>query len=127
MLRTGQISRETRFGNLGLNNQMFDLGMEPTELDVEDAVEAKIRELDATMDLVLISEMMDESLVLLAERLCWPLHYMAIFTKNARKQGRDVRYIVITSLGDIFGAILLYRDAIFFPQPTTNTIFGGRK
>ncbi len=35
---------------------------------------------------MLISELMDESLVLLSHLLCFPLHWMAVFQKNVRKE-----------------------------------------
>ena len=45
-----------------------------------------MRKLESDFDLVLISELMDESLVLMAHSLCLPLHRVASPKKNARKQ-----------------------------------------
>ena len=35
----------------------------------------RIKEMEKEFDLVLFSEMFDESMVLLADKLCWPLDY----------------------------------------------------
>ena len=53
----------------------------------------KIREIDSKFDLVMISELMDESLVLLAELLCLPLYAVANLRKNARK--KEVKVLVL--------------------------------
>ncbi len=42
-------------------------------------------------DLVMVMEMMDESLVLLAHLLCLPLHFMVSLKKNARTEGKRVK------------------------------------
>ena len=54
------------------------------------AVGAKVFEVDSLFDLVMISELMDESLVLLAHLLCLPLHKVACVKKNARKEEERV-------------------------------------
>ena len=58
---------------IGKNQQLWDLGT--TDIEMEDAgtVQAKISRFDSEFDLVLIAEYFDESLVLLAEILCWDL------------------------------------------------------
>ncbi|XP_042220409.1 galactose-3-O-sulfotransferase 4-like isoform X2 [Homarus americanus] len=71
-------------GKLGKNQMLFDLGysdnMSVTEL------RSAIEQLDKRFDLVMISEYMDESLVLLRHLLCWSLHDVVVFAKNARRQ-----------------------------------------
>ena len=44
--------------------------------------------MDSKLDLVLVSDLMDESLVLLAHALCVPLYKMACVVKNARKEDK---------------------------------------
>ena len=58
---------------IGKNQQLWDLGT--TDIEMEDAgtVQAKITKFDSEFDLVLIAEYFDESLVLLAAKLCWDL------------------------------------------------------
>ncbi len=46
--------------------------------------------LEDHFSLVMITERMEESLVLLAHELCLPLYRMAAFKKNARRQGAKV-------------------------------------
>ena len=50
----------------------------------------RIKELEKEFDLVLFSEMFDESMVLLANKLCWPLDYVKSFKLNARKDAYKV-------------------------------------
>ena len=47
-------------------------------------VQNKISELELSMDLVMVAERMDESLVLLADLLCLPLYRVAALNVNAR-------------------------------------------
>ncbi|XP_071527799.1 galactosylceramide sulfotransferase-like [Panulirus ornatus] len=71
-------------GKFGKNQMLFDLGY-PGNLSVAELRRA-IDELDKHFDLVMVSEYMDESLVLLRHLLCWSLHDVVVFTKNARRQ-----------------------------------------
>ena len=69
---------------IGKNQQLWDLGT--THIEMEDArtVQAKIARLDSEFDLVLIAEYFDESLVLLADILCWDLSDVRYLKQNAR-------------------------------------------
>ena len=58
---------------IGKNQQLWDLGTTHIEMEEAGTVKAKISRLDSEFDLVLIAEYFDESLVLLAEILCWDL------------------------------------------------------
>ncbi|XP_071838655.1 galactosylceramide sulfotransferase-like [Apostichopus japonicus] len=52
--------------------QMFSLGFDTyTQSNDEDAVAKKIRELDLELDLVLMNEYFDESLIILKNMMCW--------------------------------------------------------
>ena len=70
----------------GRNRQLFDLGMDHHDLQSEERVRKKIKELDSEFDQVLILEYLEESLVILAKNLCWPLDYMRSIRMNSRKE-----------------------------------------
>ena len=57
----------------GRNNQLWDLGLELERMGEDQDVKDKIISLDDELDQVLILENMDESLVLMAQSLCWSL------------------------------------------------------
>ena len=69
---------------------LWDLGMRPNK-DLEDVhkVQKKIQALQTEFDLVMIAERMDESLVLLADLMCWSLDDVAYITQNKRFGIRD--------------------------------------
>ena len=75
----------TRIGgtNWGFNQQLWDLGIK-NEVVVGDfeTLEATIEKLDKEFDLVMISERMDESMVLLADALCIPLRNVSTLKNN---------------------------------------------
>ncbi|XP_037793382.1 galactosylceramide sulfotransferase-like [Penaeus monodon] len=75
-----------RFGDIfGKNQMLFDLGF-PDDLS-EARLRQAIQETDRLFDLVMVAERMDESLVLLRHLLCWSLHDVVVFAKNARREG----------------------------------------
>ncbi|XP_064081725.1 galactose-3-O-sulfotransferase 4-like isoform X2 [Macrobrachium nipponense] len=71
-------------GKFGKNQMLFDFGYEDN-ISVTQLLGA-IDELDNLFDLVMITELMDESLILLRHLLCWSLNDVVVFTKNARRQ-----------------------------------------
>ncbi|XP_042219804.1 galactose-3-O-sulfotransferase 4-like isoform X2 [Homarus americanus] len=71
-------------GKFGKNQMLFDLGYQ-VDMSVTE-LRSAIEQLDKLFDLVMISEYMDESLVLLRHLLCWSLHDVVVFAKNARRQ-----------------------------------------
>ncbi|KAK8735426.1 hypothetical protein OTU49_005382 [Cherax quadricarinatus] len=71
-------------GKFGKNQMLFDFGY-PDDMSVSELRRA-IEELEKLFDLVMISEHMDESLVLMRHLLCWSLHDVVVFAKNARRQ-----------------------------------------
>lgn len=75
---------------MGLNQQLYDLGLPKVDLYKLDAIKERIKEIEKEFDLVLFSEMFDESMVLLANKLCWPLDYVKSFKLNARKDAYKV-------------------------------------
>lgn len=58
-------------GRIGTNQMAFDLGLSLSVMNDSKRVVEFIRRLDTEVDLVLIAEFMDESLVLLKHALCW--------------------------------------------------------
>ncbi len=96
MLRNNQSAIDNKprggLGRFGRNQIAFDWGVSPQAFDMDpQAIQDKIQQLDDQFDLVLIAERMEESLVLLADRLCWPLEYVTHLDLNVRKPERTVR------------------------------------
>lgn len=79
-------------GRFGRNQIAFDWGVSPKHFDDDlPKIQEQIQRLDDEFNLVLIAERMEESLVLLADRLCWPLEYVTHLDLNVRKPERTVR------------------------------------
>ena len=57
----------------GRNKALYDLGLDPEEMFEQENVLSKIRSLDQEFDQVLILERLEESLVMMAQNLCWSL------------------------------------------------------
>ena len=78
-------SREgTRPMHSSLNPSLYDLGMSKPDISNEDAIERKIYALEEEFNLVLISEYLPESLVLLKDMMCWDFEDVTYFSANAR-------------------------------------------
>lgn len=74
-----------RFKNkFGSNQMMFDLGADPAIFSNETLIKQYIYKLESWFDFVLISDRMDESLVLLRHLLCWDMDDVVTFKLNAR-------------------------------------------
>ena len=70
-------------GLIGLNQQLFDMGVPAKKLfDVEKAFDIASNVIKK-FDLVLIAERFEESMVLMADLLCWPLEFVAGIKHNA--------------------------------------------
>ena len=54
------------------NTMLYDFGMAIEDLEIEQKVEEKIKEIEGVFDLVLMVEHFDVSMVLLKNELCWP-------------------------------------------------------
>jgi hypothetical protein len=79
-------------GRFGRNQIAFDWGVSPKLFDKDpEIIQQRIEQLDDQFELVLIAERMEESLVLLADRLCWPLEYVTHLDLNVRKPERTVQ------------------------------------
>ena len=55
------------------NQQLWDLGLHTEDMENQEKVDAKIKELDSQFDFVILAEFFDEGLVILAKLLCWDL------------------------------------------------------
>ena len=73
---------------IGKNQQLWALGTTHIEMEEAGTVQAKISRYDSEFDLVLIAEYFDESLVLLADILCWDLSEVRYLKQNARKSSK---------------------------------------
>ncbi|CAN7945654.1 unnamed protein product [Ixodes hexagonus] len=73
-------------GKFGFNQMSFDLGLEPAQFLNVSAVEAFVRHVDASFDLVMVAERMSESLVLLRHLLCWDWDDVVVFKLNRRNE-----------------------------------------
>lgn len=97
LLRTNQSFVDSKprggLGRFGRNQIAFDWGFNPKTFNkmTKQVMEKKIQKLDDEFDLVLVAERMEESLVLLADRLCWPLEYVTHLDLNVRKPEKTVR------------------------------------
>ena len=65
-----------KVGWFGKNQNLWDFGMTPEEMEVPRLVNQKIDQLSQEFDLVMIAERMDESLLLLQDLMCWPVKSM---------------------------------------------------
>jgi len=77
-----------RFEHMLLNGQCFDFGINTKVLMSkyeERILERKFNEIDEQFDFVMINEYFDESLVILAEKLCISLEEMVYFPVNSRR------------------------------------------
>ncbi len=82
MATAGQRRGEKAY--VGQNNLLWDLGVPARDVHRTEVADAKIREAEETFDLVMVMERFDESLVLLADLLCWPLEEVMYLKQNVR-------------------------------------------
>jgi len=83
MLRYPQRAPKAHFD---VGESLWDLGLSNEKLKDQQAVSNKILELENQLDLILISERFDESLILLKDKLCWNLEDVAYIRQNERTQ-----------------------------------------
>ena len=77
--------------HIGRNQLSWDLGMQPKDFDNATLVWQKVAEMEEHFDLVMITERIDESLVLLQELMCWPMEHLAHLDLNRRKADNTVK------------------------------------
>ncbi|XP_070568338.1 galactosylceramide sulfotransferase-like [Ptychodera flava] len=66
------------------NPQSFDLGLPLQEMDNQIYISDFISRIEADLDLVLITEYFDESLILLKRQFCWSMYDVLYFKRNVR-------------------------------------------
>ena len=74
--------------SFGANQQLFDLGVDREDALSKARLEESITKVDNDFELVMITELMYESLVLLADLLCIPLENVAVL-KNINERPKD--------------------------------------
>ena len=101
--------------------QLVEFGLGLDSLYDQAAVKRKIGEVEAQFDLVMIAERFDESMVLMADLLCWDLADVVNLKMNARAKSNKVRSIA-TWIGQQAGQMLqiigntIY--LLYFPIPS---------
>ncbi|XP_027763776.1 galactose-3-O-sulfotransferase 2-like [Empidonax traillii] len=70
--------------NYAKNLMTFDFGFNPNAEVSAERVQLMVKAIEASFDLLLISEYFDESMVLLKEMLCWDLDSVVSFPLNTR-------------------------------------------
>ncbi|XP_065220327.1 galactose-3-O-sulfotransferase 3-like [Planococcus citri] len=73
----------------GYNQMSVDLGFDPIQSKNKIAIDEFIEKLDREFDFVMIMEHMEESMILLANLMGWPLEKVAYLKINARLPGSD--------------------------------------
>ena len=72
--------KKQRFAKrIGINQMMFDMGFDPDHFYDEKGIAQYISKLDSIFSLVMMSERMEESLILLKNLLCWDYEDVVVF------------------------------------------------
>ncbi|CAG0893595.1 unnamed protein product [Darwinula stevensoni] len=79
-----------RDSRLGPNQMLYDAGLPPFQMGNRTAVAAKIREMDDNFHLVMISEEMEASLVLMKNLMCWDLADVTSLPLNVRQDAKKL-------------------------------------
>jgi Galactose-3-O-sulfotransferase len=66
----------------------FDLGMDKKSFNQEEKIQELLQMTETEFDLVLLSEYMEVSMVLLADLMCWPLEDVTFLKLNARPKNQ---------------------------------------
>ena len=71
----------------GINQMLFDFGMDVEDMKDKEKIERKIVDIDETFDIILIADddSFDDSIVLLKDALCWEYRDMINFKLNSEK------------------------------------------
>lgn len=98
---------DCRFHTFGRNQNAFDLGMRPSDFDSEEAVDRFISFVGQRFDLVMITEKMDESTILMKHLLCWTtrdvvfLHLNQRIEKQAKQSLSEEQKTAILSINNV--------------------------
>lgn len=66
-----KLLKERYVGRIGLDQMVFDLGLDRPQYKKAENIDFFIRRMDSMFDLIMIAERMEESLILLKNLLCW--------------------------------------------------------
>ncbi|KAK2708936.1 hypothetical protein QYM36_014532, partial [Artemia franciscana] len=81
--------KNNRFmGKIGKNQMLFDLGFPVKYFDNEEKVKKFVEEVKNNFHLVMVTDKMDESIVLLKHLLCWDYKDLVILKLNARAESK---------------------------------------
>ncbi|CAL4109522.1 unnamed protein product, partial [Meganyctiphanes norvegica] len=117
-----------RYGNkFGKNQMLFDLGYEDNMTVVQ--LRRAIEEITNKFNLVMIAELFDESLILLRHLLCWSLHDVVFFTKNARREEvkKDLPLKTKQTIREMNSADALLYNHFLIKHTTAVAEFGKQK
>ncbi len=89
--KRGKFVDRRALSNLGHNQMLFDFGLGRRYLDDEEAIAAKIEDIDRTFDLVLVAERFEESMLLLRDALCWTFEDVSYLKLNMRQEKKKSR------------------------------------
>ena len=81
---------------MGLNQHLHDMGMLELELFNIDIIRKEIERFKREFDFVMIADFIEESMVLLAHYLCWPLEWVTGISHNVRKPNTKVKFVCRT-------------------------------
>jgi len=82
-------ARKGSYSPLEKNSILYDFGYDNRN-DDEGYISRSVAEINRTFDLIMISDYMDESLVLLGELMCWDVEELACLKLNARTNSAPV-------------------------------------
>ena len=68
------------------NNQIFDLGLDVDKHGNETTVDDYIEKLTKELDMVIITEYIEESLLVMKKQFCWSLEDILFIAKNERSE-----------------------------------------
>ncbi|CAL4071511.1 unnamed protein product, partial [Meganyctiphanes norvegica] len=117
-----------RYGKkFGKNQMLFDLGYEDNMTVV--TLRRAIEEIENGFHLVMIAELLDESLILLRHLLCWSLHDIVFFTKNARREEvkKDLPLLTQEKVREMNSADALLYDHFLNKHNTAVAEFGKQR
>ncbi|XP_065564357.1 galactosylceramide sulfotransferase-like isoform X1 [Artemia franciscana] len=73
---------------IGRNQMLFDLGFPIEDFDNEEKVKKFVEEVEQNFDLVMVTDKMEESIVLLKHLLCWDYRDLVFLKRNSRAKNK---------------------------------------
>ncbi len=85
--KKGKLADRKVYPHIGRNQMMWDFGLDPKDFDNDVKIDDKIKEIEETFDLVLMTENFNQSIVLLKQLLCWDYDDLTSLKLNAHEEG----------------------------------------